>query len=260
MSKYKGSIVFRSKAGLFVFKLTRSLALLSLFLGIVSCYPLYSQYNDNVSVIPQVAPIIFFVAIWLLLRAAVRRRIKKYMIIEAERQGLTLRQYETKMVKEKSRTRFFAVGKATSPQAGSRAEQALADFRRTRKHRLKEVPNIWRSDGSEELRKSSFKMLRAAQEQGQAIVNETSRDYAVKEYGALNGLAVHDVKKLLDQGDGPVTRDVNDIYESVHYEYKAYFTNKDSPSLKTMLNPLESDNHHFVQGVDGSFETVYHTR
>jgi hypothetical protein len=258
VSKYKGTIEFKSKAGLFVFQLGRWLARIAFVCTVVSAYNFRMNHKGLGLDITELFPTATFLVLWLLLKIAVNQRIKRSMIKEADRAGLSLWAYKKKVSKEKWRTSFSVAGEASGPQAKQReelrAERAYQSHRRTLNMRLEAVPRWRLSDRNDEERRKSFELLRAAQEQGQAIVDETCREYAMDEYGALNGnLSRYEVKKLLENenGRGPVTWAVDDIYQKARWEYTAYFDQHDSSWKGASKGYTE------IQAADGSKKKVY---
>jgi hypothetical protein len=103
--KFKGIITFSSKGSLRLFKAGRLFSKVS-FLGAVITAFIFALHpaKKDFEVLAEAWPFLFFLAVWILLRSVSRRRIKLSMAGEAERLGLTLKQYKTKMRKEKKST------------------------------------------------------------------------------------------------------------------------------------------------------------
>lgn len=257
MSKYKGTIEFDSEYSLRLFKTARVLARLSLICGIIAGLMFIGRDTDLPEpTLADATPTVAFLGLWLLLKIAMNLQIRESMRKKASRRGQTLGQYRREAFRNKYRTSFklSQEGKYPKTERGQerRVEDALTYHRSRLYNRLKEVPRVRHLEGSSPTERD-FRQLRAAQEQGQGIVDETCREYALKEYGALNDLQRQEVLSILreENGRGPVTRAVDALYDSVHYEYKAYFSNIYMTS-KGARNGYEEK-----MGVDGIKKKIY---
>lgn len=259
MSKYKGTILFDSALDLRLFKTARVLGRLSLICGIISGLLLISYDHDLAEpTLADAVPTMAFLGFWLLLRIAVRLRIRKAVRASAARRGQTPRQYRKETAKKKFTTRFelSEEGKYPKTKRGQerRAKDALDRHWKVLNDRVGRVPRVRRMDRTKKELADSFRALRETQDKCQSIVDQTSREYAVREYAALNDVDEREVRGMLsaEDGRGPVTEEVDRLYRSVHYQYEAYFENHEYTLRGAFKGYSEA------QGVGGSKKRVYH--
>ena len=229
MTKYKGTIFFNSRLSLRLFKTGRLLARLSLICGIIAGVQFMVRRDTEMPepTFADAAPTIFLLGLWLLIRIAISISVRRSMRESAAQRGQKLWQYQKDTANKKHRTSFelSEKGKYPNTKRGQerRVEDALALHRNRLRLRLEDVPRVWGTPGT----KAGYSLLRDAQKQGQTIVDKTCREYAVSEYAARSGSSELKVRETLKEEDGygPVSKAVAELYASVHYEYEAYFEN-----------------------------------
>lgn len=230
MSKHNGTIEFDSKGALFVFRTLRFFARLTLLCAVIAALMLMGRrdsQNPNPTLADATLTLSLF-GVWLLMKVLISLRIKKGMQDAAARQRMSLGEYVKKTRRAKYRTSFELSHKAKYPET-ERGRQRLWE---------EAVDRLFRriSNETEVLKharllahdpEGSERALVRAQNKGQEIVDKCCREFAIDQYAKRNDLSRADVSALLraENGRGPVTKAVDEIYRKVHYQYKAHFEN-----------------------------------
>jgi hypothetical protein len=254
MSRHNGTIEFSSKPGLFLFKTARVFARLSLICGIIAGLMFVGRDIDLPKpTLADAAPTIALFGSWLLLKILMSVRIEKGMRNAASRQGMPYRQYVQKTRRRKFGTTLALSREAQYPKTKKGQQRRWED--------AVDLLHYGISRDTAELRtvrllaqdpEGSERALVRAQNMGQAIVDRDCRHFAIKEYAERNDVLWTRVSDMIrkENGRGPVTKAVDEIYGKVHYEYRAYFENKEHTWK----------GHTLKQGVGGTKKRVHYQR